>query len=162
MTAADRRIGGSADGDADPGTTAQPPNRPPTLPPTGRLLAVDWGEKRIGLAVTDPTRTIAQPLATLRRRAGRRFPLQQLRHHLDALQPVGIVVGLPLDEDGAYIHVKGGNASVYLGNENVTTENGFELEQGETISLFIGPDEGLYAVCEEGTVGVCYIATLNQ
>ncbi|MDH3495489.1 MAG: Holliday junction resolvase RuvX [Gemmatimonadota bacterium] len=101
MTAADRRIGGSADGDADPGTTAQPPNRPPTLPPTGRLLAVDWGEKRIGLAVTDPTRTIAQPLATLRRRAGRRFPLQQLRHHLDALQPVGIVVGLPLDEDGA-------------------------------------------------------------
>jgi putative Holliday junction resolvase len=70
------------------------------IPPTGRLLAVDWGTKRIGLAVTDPTRTIAQPLATLTRRAGRRFPLQRLRPYLEEFRPVGIVVGLPLTPDG--------------------------------------------------------------
>lgn len=28
----------------------------------GRILAVDWGAKRIGLAISDPTRTIASPL----------------------------------------------------------------------------------------------------
>ena len=71
-----------------------------TLPMTGRLLAVDWGHRRIGLAVSDPTQTIAQPLATLTRRWGRRCPLARLRAHLDRLAPVGIVVGLPLESDG--------------------------------------------------------------
>ena len=60
---------------------------------SGRLLGVDWGERRIGLALTDETRTIARPLATLTRRAGKRFPMQQLlAHHA--------VVGLPLDAAG--------------------------------------------------------------
>jgi putative Holliday junction resolvase len=72
----------------------------PALPAEGRLLAVDWGTKRIGLAVTDPTRTIAQPLATLTRRAGRRFPMQQLRPWLEEYAPVGIIVGLPLTAEG--------------------------------------------------------------
>lgn len=73
---------------------------PGGLPPDGRLLAVDWGEKRIGIAITDPDRRIAQPLATLTRRAGRRFPMQQLRAILDEYQPVGVIVGLPLTSDG--------------------------------------------------------------
>jgi putative Holliday junction resolvase len=69
-------------------------------PVEGRLLAIDWGTKRIGLAVSDPTGTIAQPLATLRRRAGRRFPMQQLRTYLAEYHPVHIVVGLPLEPGG--------------------------------------------------------------
>jgi putative Holliday junction resolvase len=63
-------------------------------------LGVDWGAKRIGLAVSDPAQTVATPLDTLSRRTGKRFPMQRLKSHLDALQPVGIVVGLPLAEDG--------------------------------------------------------------
>jgi putative Holliday junction resolvase len=70
------------------------------VPAEGRLLAVDWGEKRIGLAITDPTRTIAQPLATLTRRAGRRFPMRQLRPYVEEYRPVAIVVGLPLTAAG--------------------------------------------------------------
>jgi putative Holliday junction resolvase len=66
----------------------------------GRVLGVDWGTKRIGLALSDPSGTIAQPLATLTRRAGRRFPLKQLRAHLDHWHPVAVVVGLPLEADG--------------------------------------------------------------
>jgi len=69
-------------------------------PAEGRLLAIDWGTKRVGVAVSDPTGTIAQPLATLRRRAGRRFPMQQLRPYLTEYRPVGIVVGLPLEPGG--------------------------------------------------------------
>ena len=30
-----------------------------------RILAVDWGAKRIGLALSDPTRTIASPLMVI-------------------------------------------------------------------------------------------------
>jgi putative Holliday junction resolvase len=71
-----------------------------TLPTTGRLLAVDWGEKRIGLAISDPEQRHAHPLGTLTRRQGRRFPLKQLKTHLDEHAPVGVVFSLPLEDSG--------------------------------------------------------------
>lgn len=67
----------------------------------GRILAVDWGERRIGLALSDETQTLAQPLATLTRRPGKRFPMAQLLELVKRNDIVGIVVGLPLDEAGA-------------------------------------------------------------
>ena len=70
------------------------------IPGSGRVLAVDWGEVRIGLALSDETQTIASPLTTLVRRMGKRFPmpafLELVTHH----RPVGLVVGLPLTPDG--------------------------------------------------------------
>ena len=36
------------------------------------MLGVDFGERRIGLALSHPTGTIASPLTTLTRRAGKR------------------------------------------------------------------------------------------
>lgn len=84
---------------ADRGAVGQPSGATP-FPSTGRLLAVDWGRRRIGLALSDPTQTIATPLATLTRRTGRRFPLAKLRAYLDEHAPVAIVVGLPLASDG--------------------------------------------------------------
>ena len=71
------------------------------LPTTGRLLGIDPGTKRIGLALSDPTQTLAHPLTTLTRRAGRRFPLATLRPLLDQYRPVGVVMGLPLEADGS-------------------------------------------------------------
>jgi len=67
----------------------------------GRLLAVDWGERRIGLALSDETQVLAQPLTTLIRRAGKRFPMAQLLELIAKHNVVGIVVGLPLDETGS-------------------------------------------------------------
>jgi putative Holliday junction resolvase len=67
----------------------------------GRLLGVDWGERRIGLALSDESQTLAQPLATLTRRPGKRFPMTRLLDHIARNQVVGVVVGLPLDEAGA-------------------------------------------------------------
>lgn len=86
-----------------PDGSETPPTEGPalsTLPSSGRLLAVDWGERRIGLAVTDETQTLASPLATLTRRVGKRFPMPALQIHLDAQQPVGLLIGLPLDSSG--------------------------------------------------------------
>jgi len=77
------------------------PDEPPAIPSLGRILAIDPGAKRIGLAMSDPTQAIAQPLTTLSRRAGKRFPLQSLKTFLDEHQPVGIVVGLPIAPDGS-------------------------------------------------------------
>ena len=102
-------------------------------PSSGKLLAIDWGEKRIGLALSDPEQRIAHPLGTLTRRRGRRFPLQRLRVFLDEHHPVGIVVGVPLSEDGtdgpeahharamgALVHTKTGLPTTYW-DERMTT-----------------------------------------
>lgn len=70
------------------------------LPATGRVLAVDWGEVRFGLALSDETQTIASPLTTLTRRAGKRFPMPAFLQLVTEHRPVGIVVGLPLTPAG--------------------------------------------------------------
>ena len=64
------------------------------------MLGVDWGERRIGLALSDETRTLAQPLTTLSRRSGKRFPMREFLTLLEQRAVTGIVVGLPLDQEG--------------------------------------------------------------
>jgi putative Holliday junction resolvase len=71
------------------------------LPTTGRILGVDWGEIRIGLALSDETQTLATPLDTLVRRAGKRVPMPRLLELTSLHQPVGVIVGLPLAPDGS-------------------------------------------------------------
>jgi putative Holliday junction resolvase len=71
-----------------------------TIPPAGRILAVDWGERRIGLALSDETQTIASPLGTILRRAGKRFRMPEFLAHVTTHRPVGLVVGLPLTPEG--------------------------------------------------------------
>jgi putative holliday junction resolvase len=67
----------------------------------GRLLAVDWGERRIGLAISDPLGMIASPAGHIVRRAGKRPPIAEILRRADALEVRGFVVGLPLDGEGA-------------------------------------------------------------
>jgi putative Holliday junction resolvase len=64
------------------------------------LLAVDYGERRIGLAISDPTGTIASPAGHIVRRAGKRPPIAEIIRRAEALEAKGFVVGLPLDEQG--------------------------------------------------------------
>ena len=66
----------------------------------GRLLAIDYGERRVGLAISDPTGTIASPVGAIVRRAGKRPPIAEIVRRADALEAKGFVVGLPLDGDG--------------------------------------------------------------
>ncbi len=68
--------------------------------PAGRLLAVDWGDKRIGLAVSDELGLLASPAGIIARRAGKRPPLAELMRQADALQVSGYLFGLPLDPNG--------------------------------------------------------------
>lgn len=56
--------------------------------------------KRIGVAVSDPTRTIASPLTTLVRRSGKRPPWAKIREIVEEREITEIVVGLPLDLAG--------------------------------------------------------------
>ena len=67
---------------------------------SGRLLAVDYGERRVGLAVSDPTGTIASPAGFILRRAGQRAPIHAIIGRARALEAEGFVLGLPLDQNG--------------------------------------------------------------
>ena len=70
------------------------------IPTSGRILGIDWGEVRIGLALSDPSQTLASPLETLSRRRGKRFPLARLLELTSIHQPVGVILGLPLTLEG--------------------------------------------------------------
>lgn len=66
----------------------------------GRLLAIDWGDRRIGLAISDPLGMIASPAGHILRRPGKRPPLAALLRRAEELEVRGFVVGLPLDGNG--------------------------------------------------------------
>lgn len=66
----------------------------------GRLLAIDYGERRIGLAISDPLGIIASPAGFITRRAGKRPPVAELIRRATELEARGFVLGLPLDERG--------------------------------------------------------------
>ncbi|MDQ6887883.1 MAG: Holliday junction resolvase RuvX [Gemmatimonadota bacterium] len=66
----------------------------------GRVLAIDYGERRIGLAVSDPSRTIASPAGHLLRRAGKRPPIAEMIRRAESHEATAFVVGLPLDGAG--------------------------------------------------------------
>jgi putative Holliday junction resolvase len=65
-----------------------------------RVMAIDPGSVRVGVAVSDPSRTIAQPLATVAAE-----PAETLVPRLASLareqEVTGLVVGLPRRMDGS-------------------------------------------------------------
>lgn len=65
-----------------------------------RWMAVDLGDRRVGIAVSDPMGMIASPAGHVERRAGKRPPLTALLEKAAALGAEGFVVGLPLDQQG--------------------------------------------------------------
>ncbi|MER2598314.1 MAG: Holliday junction resolvase RuvX [Caldilineales bacterium] len=76
-------------------------NQPsPDLPATGRLLALDVGDKRIGVAVSDDRQLLASPLLVLQRRSNAEDWAKLAR--LSAEQrAAGLLIGHPLNADGS-------------------------------------------------------------
>lgn len=71
--------------------------------PRGRFMALDYGRRRIGVAVTDPTRTIATPRGVVeqpRRRPRATEVPEELLRLVRELEPAAIVVGIPYSMDG--------------------------------------------------------------
>lgn len=66
----------------------------------GRVLAIDLGDVRIGLALSDPLGITAQPLPTLRS-TGTRNDLTRICAVIQAHEVRTVVVGLPLLLSGA-------------------------------------------------------------
>lgn len=68
--------------------------------PSGRVLGLDVGARRIGIAVSDPLGITAQGLGTLQRR-NKRHDFEHLERVIREYEVREIVVGLPLRMSGA-------------------------------------------------------------
>ena len=65
-----------------------------------RFLAVDYGRKRIGLAISDTIGMIATPAGFIERREGKRAPITKIIARARELEARGFLFGLPLDGEG--------------------------------------------------------------
>lgn len=66
---------------------------------SSRLLGVDYGSVRVGLAISDPERRIASPLTTYERR-GLEVDARWFRELVEREEVGALVVGLPVHLDG--------------------------------------------------------------
>lgn len=69
------------------------------LPP-GRILALDWGEVRIGIATSDVGRSLASPFDTIPAKP-REEAVRKIVRLVDEYDVTLILVGLPLNMDGS-------------------------------------------------------------
>ena len=66
-----------------------------------RLLGIDYGTVRIGLALSDPTRTLASPLPFLENNSPQQVT-QALSELIQTHQISALIIGLPRNMDGTY------------------------------------------------------------
>jgi putative Holliday junction resolvase len=70
------------------------------IPSTGRVVGVDLGARRIGVAVTDAGQRVATGAVTLERRGDQAADHQALAQLVSDYGAVGVVVGLPFSLSG--------------------------------------------------------------
>lgn len=68
-------------------------------PPTGRILGIDPGTKRVGIAVSDADRVIATPVAVIDRASWKKL-LVVIKEYVSQFDAAAVVIGLPLDSSG--------------------------------------------------------------
>ena len=67
--------------------------------PIGRILSIDYGEKRIGIALSDPLQSLSTGLSTIQNK-NRQLIVDEICRMADDNQVVAIVVGFPLNMNG--------------------------------------------------------------
>lgn len=68
-------------------------------PKSGRILALDLGTKRVGVAVSDETQTVVRAVKTVERKPWKKF-LKQIIELIADFDAKALVLGLPLESDG--------------------------------------------------------------
>src|ERR1700730_15884044 len=71
-----------------------------------RLMALDVGEARIGVAISDSSGFLASPYTTLHVSRDATQTWAAIQQLIDELEPAGLVIGLPISLDGQ-LHAQG-------------------------------------------------------
>lgn len=75
--------------------------RSPDRSAEGRIVALDYGRRRIGVAVSDPGRVLASPHSVVANGSPASSPPDALLQAIEEIGPARIVVGVPLEMDGS-------------------------------------------------------------
>lgn len=68
--------------------------------PPGRILAIDYGTARVGIALSDPTQQIASGLETIQRQGSDDVVIQRILQLIQQWDVQKIILGMPLRTDG--------------------------------------------------------------
>ena len=66
-----------------------------------RLIGLDLGTKRVGVAICDDSRKIATPLKTINYK-NMKYLINELREIISENHVIGIIIGNPINMDGSY------------------------------------------------------------
>jgi putative Holliday junction resolvase len=70
------------------------------MPPSGRIVAIDYGRRRVGVAISDPSGSIAFPMKTIDRKATASSLEDTIVEIVRGAEASRLIVGLPLMESG--------------------------------------------------------------
>jgi len=71
-----------------------------------------------------------------------------------------LLVAANIMDQTVWLHNLGGGA-VYLGDANVTTSNGYKLDNGDKMQVPVGDHEGLYGIAASGTHTMAILRQVN-
>lgn len=116
-----------------------------------RILCIDYGDARIGVAVSDPLGLTAQMLETIKWKNDVNKPVQRIREISDGYNCEAIVVGIPRNMDGT------------VGPREIKTREFMKLLEDKLASTKIVPwDERLTTVMAQRAMHDMGIVAKNQ
>lgn len=116
-----------------------------------RILGIDYGDVRIGVAVSDPLGLTAQMLETIKWRNDIKVPVLRIGELIDTFSCEAIVVGIPRNMDGS------------AGEREVKTRGFMKLLESEFPQITIKPlDERLTTVMAQRAMHDMGISAKNQ
>ena len=70
-----------------------------------------------------------------------------------------IVVPAQIGDQSVYLHSSTG--IIYIGGPDVTTANGYRLDNGDKLTIMVGDHEALYAITSSGTANLFVMTQIN-
>jgi hypothetical protein len=70
-----------------------------------------------------------------------------------------IIVPANIAYQAVYLHSASG--TLYVGGADLTTANGYKLDNGDKLSLMVGDNEALYAITSSGTATLYVLSQIN-
>ena len=70
-----------------------------------------------------------------------------------------VVVPSMIGDQSVYLHSSSG--TLYIGGADLTTANGYRLDNGDKLTMTVGDHEALYAITSSGTANLYVMTQIN-
>ena len=70
-----------------------------------------------------------------------------------------VVVPSMIGDQSVYLHSSSG--TLYIGGADLTTANGYRMDNGDKLTIMVGDHEALYAITSSGTANLYVMTQIN-